>query len=166
MVIGYHMAKAHRDRPGMDRYFMDLAFLASKRSTCTRRAVGAVIVKDGHVLATGYNGPPTGMRHCDVLGCLREDLNIPSGERHELCLGLHAEQNAIIQAAREGKKIDGATIYVTNKPCSVCTKVIVNAGIKDIVFAEDYPDKLSEFILRETGVQARLLEYQQEDSNQ
>jgi len=145
-------------RPDRDEYFMSLAFLASERSTCTRRAVGAVIVKDGHVLATGYNGPPSGMKHCDQMGCLREDLSIPSGERHELCLGLHAEQNAIIQAAREGKCIEGAVIYVTNRPCSVCAKMIANSGIREVVFANDYPDMLSDFIIRETGLRTRILD--------
>ncbi|OYT58805.1 cytidine deaminase [Euryarchaeota archaeon ex4484_178] len=116
-------------RPSWDEYFMRLAYLVSTRATCTRRKVGAVIVKDRRVLATGYNGPPKGLAHCDVTGCIREELDIPSGERHELCRGLHAEQNAIIQAAVHGVSIKDATIYVTNHPCVVCAKMIINAEI-------------------------------------
>ncbi len=135
---------------------MSLAFIASERATCTRRKVGAVVVKDGHVLSTGYNGPPKGMKHCDVTGCLRKDLKVPSGERHELCMGLHAEQNAIIQAAYHGVSINNGSIYVTNRPCSVCAKMIVNAGIKEVVYADTYHDPLSDHILQEGGVRARL----------
>ncbi|MCD6275331.1 MAG: cytidine/deoxycytidylate deaminase family protein [Thermoplasmata archaeon] len=142
-------------RPSWDEYFMRLAYLVSTRATCTRRKVGAVIVKDRRVLATGYNGPPKGLAHCDVTGCIREELNIPSGERHELCRGLHAEQNAIIQAAVHGVSIKDATIYVTNHPCVVCAKMIINAEIKEIVYSEGYPDDLAELILLESGIKVR-----------
>jgi dCMP deaminase len=134
---------------------MRMAYLVSTRSTCTRRHVGAVIVKDRRVLATGYNGPPKGLAHCDVTGCIREDLNVPSGERHELCRGLHAEQNAIIQAAVHGVSIKDATIYVTNHPCVVCAKMLINAEIKEIVYAEGYPDDLAKLMLLESDVKVR-----------
>ena len=121
-------------RPSWDEYFMDMAVLTAKRSTCLRRQVGAVIVKDKHIIATGYNGAPRGVPHCDEKGgCLRQQLNVPSGERHELCRALHAEQNAIIQAATLGQSIEGGTIYVTNQPCVICAKMIINAGISRIV---------------------------------
>jgi dCMP deaminase len=142
-------------RPSWDEYFMRMAYLVSTRSTCTRRHVGAVIVKDRRVLATGYNGPPKGLAHCDVTGCIREDLNVPSGERHELCRGLHAEQNAIIQAAVHGVSIKDATIYVTNHPCVVCAKMLINAEIKEIVYAEGYPDDLAKLMLLESDVKVR-----------
>ena len=134
---------------------MRMAYLVATRSTCTRRHVGAVIVKDRRVLATGYNGPPRGLAHCDVTGCIREKLNVPSGERHEICRGLHAEQNAIIQAAVHGVSIKDATIYVTNHPCVVCAKMIINAQIKEIVYAEGYPDDLAKLMLLESGIKVR-----------
>ena len=130
-------------RPTVDEYFMKMAHLAATRSTCIRRAVGAVVVKEKRVLTTGYNGAPKGMRHCQEVGCLREKLNVPSGQRHELCRGVHAEQNAIVQAAYFGASIKGASMYVTNSPCSVCAKMIVNAGIVAVVFETGYPDELA-----------------------
>jgi len=142
-------------RPSWDEYFMRMAYLVSSRSTCTRRKVGAVIVKDKRILATGYNGPPKGLAHCDVTGCIREDLDVPSGERHELCRGLHAEQNAIIQAAVHGVSIRGATIYVTNHPCVVCAKMLINAEIKEIVYGEGYPDDLAKLMLLESDIKVR-----------
>ncbi len=149
-------------RPSWDEYFMRLAYLVSTRATCTRRKVGAVIVKDKRVLATGYNGPPKGLAHCDITGCIREELNVPSGQRHELCRGLHAEQNAIIQAAVHGVSIKGATIYVTNHPCVVCSKMIINAEMAEIVYAEGYPDELAELILLESGIKVRKYELMDE----
>jgi dCMP deaminase len=139
-------------RPNWDEYFMEMAEVARKRSTCERRKVGAVIVKDNRLLATGYNGAPKGLRHCSEVGCMRANLNIPSGERHELCRGLHAEQNAIIQAAVFGVAIEGATIYTTLSPCILCTKMIINAGIKRIVMRDNYNDKLSLELLEESGI--------------
>jgi len=133
---------------------MEVTELVSKRSTCLRRSTGAIIVKEKRILATGYNGPPQGLLHCDELGgCLRERLNIPSGERHELCRAIHAEQNAIIQAAKLGINIDGATLYVTNYPCFICAKMLINAGIKKIVYKQGYPDKLAKDILEEAEIQ-------------
>jgi len=140
-------------RPTWDVYFMDIADLVSKRSTCLRRSVGAVLVKDRRVLATGYNGAPSGLHHCLDVGCLREQLGVPSGERHELCRGLHAEQNAIIQAALHGVSVNGSTLYCTNHPCIICAKMIINAGIITIVAKADYRDKLAEDILEEAGVE-------------
>ena len=146
-------------RPSWDEYFMDMALLTAKRSTCLRRQVGAVIVKDKHIIATGYNGAPRGVPHCDEKGgCLRQQLNVPSGERHELCRALHAEQNAIIQAASMGHAIEGGTIYITHQPCVVCAKMIINAGIQRIVVREGYPDELSLEILEEAGLKVERLE--------
>ena len=149
-------------RPSWDEYFMDMAVLTAKRSTCLRRQVGAVIVKDKHIIATGYNGAPRGVPHCDEKGgCLRQQLNVPSGERHELCRALHAEQNAIIQVATLGQSIEGGTIYVTNQPCVICAKMIINAGIRRIVVKEGYPDELAVEILREAGLSIVMLEDQE-----
>jgi dCMP deaminase len=139
-------------RPGWDEYFMAFTLLAATRSTCLRRKVGAVIVKDCNVLATGYNGPPKGVAHPDVVGCLREQLGIPSGERHELCRGLHAEQNAIVQAAYHGVSIRGGTIYCTNQPCGICTKMLINAGIERVVYLRPYQDEIARQMVAETGL--------------
>jgi dCMP deaminase len=134
---------------------MQLARQAATRSTCLRRQVGAVLVRGHRVLATGYNGAPRGVSHCVDVGCLRDELGIPSGERHELCRAIHAEQNAIIQAAVHGVPIDGATIYTTLHPCALCAKVLINAGIREIHFVEGYPDEFARSICEEAGV--RLL---------
>jgi len=142
-------------RPGWDEYFMDITRLVARRSTCLRRQVGALIVKDKKILATGYNGAPAGVRHCSETGCLREKRGVPSGERAELCRGLHAEQNAVIQAAFHGVSIQGAVLYSTTMPCSVCMKMIINAGIQEIVYAEGYPDQLAEELIRETRIPMR-----------
>lgn len=139
-------------RPSWDQYYMEMAEVVKQRSTCLRRQVGAVIVKDQRILSSGYNGAPTGILHCEEAGCLREELKVPSGERHELCRGLHAEQNAIIQAALHGVGIKDSTLYVTHKPCIICTKMMINAGINRLVYKGDYPDLLSEKILQEAGV--------------
>ncbi len=145
------MALGHQ-RPSWEAYFMDITFLVAKRSTCLRRAVGAIIVKDKRILSTGYNGAPTGIRHCLETGCLREKLNIASGENHELCRGIHAEQNAIIQAAYHGVSIKGASLFCTNLPCSICAKMIINAGISRICYASGYADSMSQEMLKEAGV--------------
>ncbi len=140
-------------RPSWDEYFMQMAELTAQRSTCLRRHVGAVIVQDKHVVATGYNGAPKGVAHCAELGgCLREKMGIPSGERHELCRARHAEQNAIIQAATLAQSIEGASIYITHQPCIICAKMIINAGIKRIVVKEGYPDEMSVKMLDEAGL--------------
>jgi dCMP deaminase len=141
------------DRPSWEEYFMEIAHLVAKRSTCLRRQVGAVMVKGKNILATGYNGTPSGITHCEQVGCLRRQLNVPSGERHELCRGLHAEQNAIIQAAKHGSNISGATLYCTNSPCVICSKMLINAGIRRIIFQEGYPDLLSMEMLEESGIE-------------
>lgn len=138
---------------------MEIAHLVARRSSCLRRQVGAVMVKGKNILATGYNGTPSGITHCDESGCLRQQLNVPSGERHELCRGLHAEQNAIIQAAKHGINIADATLYCTNSPCIICSKMLINAGIQKIIYQEGYPDLLSMEMLAESGVE--VLEFSQ-----
>ncbi|MGX8773998.1 MAG: deoxycytidylate deaminase [Bacillota bacterium] len=146
-------------RPNWDEYFMDFAVLTARRSTCLRRQVGAVIVQDKHIIATGYNGAPRGIAHCGERegGCLRKELGVPSGEKHELCRALHAEQNAIIQAATLGQSVEGGTIYITHQPCAICAKMIINAGIQRIVVREGYPDELAVEILREAGLRIVML---------
>ncbi len=146
------------NRPSWDDYFMSITCLVAKRSTCTRRAVGAIIVKDRRILATGYNGAPSHVSHCSQVGCLREQMAVPSGERHELCRGIHAEQNAIIQAAYHGVSIKEASLYCTNQPCSICAKMIINAGIKRIIFQSAYADSLSQEMLAEAEVELIQLE--------
>jgi len=131
---------------------MGIARLVASRSTCMRRQVGAVIVKDGNILATGYNGTPSGITHCSETGCLREKLKVPSGERHELCRGLHAEQNAIIQAAKHGVNISGGTLYCSNFPCVICAKMLINAGIVKVIYLSGYPDDLGREMLAEAGI--------------
>ena len=145
-------------RPSWVSYFMEIAGLVSKRSTCLRRSVGAVIVKDKRILSTGYNGAPAGIRHCSETGCLRAKMNVPSGERHELCRGIHAEQNAIIQAATHGVSIKGAQLYCTNQPCSICAKMIINAGISEIVYQSGYADPMAREMLEEAGVRVRKID--------
>ncbi len=132
---------------------MDITHLIAKRSTCLRRQVGALLVKDKKILATGYNGAPSRLEHCLDIGCIRQKKGIPSGERHELCRGLHAEQNAIIQAAYHGVEILGATLYCTNHPCIICSKMIINSGIERIVYEEGYADALAKEMLRESGIE-------------
>jgi dCMP deaminase len=141
------------NRPSWEEYFMEIARLVARRSTCLRRQVGAVLVKDKNILATGYNGTPSGITHCSEVGCLRQKLNVPSGERHELCRGLHAEQNAIIQAAKHGVNIAEATLYCTNSPCIICSKMIINSGVRRIVYLEGYPDELSLEMLGESSIE-------------
>jgi dCMP deaminase len=144
-------------RPEWDNYFLDIVELISKRSTCVRRAVGAALVRDRRILATGYNGAPSKLKHCLDIGCLREQLNVPSGERHELCRGLHAEQNVIIQAAMHGVITKGSTLYCTNHPCVICAKMIINAGIVSIVIRDGYHDKLAGQMLKEAGISVKQL---------
>jgi len=140
-------------RPSWDEYFMRITREVAQRSTCLRRQVGAILVKDKHILATGYNGAPTGLPHCEEVGCLRERLGIPSGERAELCRGLHAEQNAIIQAAVHGVQIRGATLYSTTEPCILCAKMLINAGVVRIVYQGPYPDELARQMMEEAGLE-------------
>ncbi|HQP25157.1 MAG TPA: cytidine/deoxycytidylate deaminase family protein [Smithellaceae bacterium] len=149
--------KTH-SRPDWDTYFLDIVELVSKRATCLRRAVGAGLVRDRRILATGYNGAPSKLQHCLDIGCLREQLNVPSGERHELCRGLHAEQNAIIQAALHGVSTKDSTLYCTNHPCVICAKMIINAGITRIVIRDGYSDRLAAVMLREAGISVEQLD--------
>jgi len=140
-------------RPSWDEYFMDIVGVVSRRSTCVRRKVGAALVRDRRILSTGYNGAPSGMAHCLDRGCLRLEKKVPSGERHELCRGLHAEQNAIIQAALHGVSVREATLYCTNQPCVICAKMIINAGIIRIVIRDGYQDDLAAEMLQEAGIE-------------
>ncbi|HNW91516.1 MAG TPA: cytidine/deoxycytidylate deaminase family protein [bacterium] len=139
-------------RPTWDEYFLTIAELVASRSSCGRRKVGAVLVRDQRILATGYNGAPRGVRHCSEAGCIREKFNVPSGERHELCRGLHAEQNALIQAAVYGTPLAEITVYCTTQPCVLCAKMLINAGVRRIVYRGSYPDALSLELLREAKV--------------
>lgn len=133
-------------------YFMSIARLVAERSTCLRRKVGAIAVKDKRILATGYNGAPSGLAHCLDMGCLREKMHIPSGQRHELCRGLHAEQNIIIQAAVHGVALSGAQIYCTTQPCLICTKMLINCNVRAIFFDQGYPDSLAVSMLEEANI--------------
>jgi dCMP deaminase len=146
------------NRPSWHQYFMEMAKLASTRSTCLRRKVGAVIVKNNQILSTGYNGAPKRIRHCSETGCIRMINNIPSGERHELCRGVHAEQNAIIQAAVYGNSLKNAVIYCTNQPCVICSKMLINAEIASIYILHPYKDELAQEMLQEAGIEMYLLE--------
>lgn len=136
---------------------MMMAGVAASRSTCTRRQVGAVIVLNSHIISTGYNGAPKGLPHCGEVGCLRTLLNVPSGERHEICRGSHAELNAIVQAASVGTATAGGTIYCTHEPCSFCTKAIINAGIQRVVYVHPYPDELARQMRADGAVQTDRL---------
>ena len=147
------------ERVSKHNYYLDIAQTVSERSTCIRKRYGAIIVKNDVIIATGYNGAPSGLRHCtDIGGCERERLHIPSGQRHELCRALHAEQNAIIQAAKVGVSTEGATIYITLQPCVICAKMLVNAGITRIVHRGEYPDPLSQSILAEAGIEIMAMD--------
>ncbi len=144
-------------RPSWDEYFLRIAELVSSRSTCLRRRVGAVIVKDKRILSTGYNGAPSMIEHCAAAECIREKLKIPSGERHELCRGLHGEQNAFLQAALHGTSLKDSVLYSTTQPCIICAKMIINAGIKEVVIRGDYPDKMAKEFLRKAKVIVRTI---------
>ena len=148
------------ERPDWDTYFLRIAKLVAQRSTCMRRKVGAVIVRENRILATGYNGAPNGLAHCYQLpgGCLREAQKIPSGQRHELSRGLHAEQNANLQAAAFGVSLAGSVLYCTHQPCVTCGKMLINAGIKRIVFLGDYPDELSLQMLKEVNMKLERIQ--------
>ncbi len=144
-------------RPSWDEYFLEMAGLVAKRSTCLRRSVGAVLVKEKRILATGYNGAPSGLKHCFEIGCMRQKLKVPSGERHELCRALHAEQNALIQSSLYGISVKGATLYSTTQPCVICAKMLINAGIAEIVITQGYPDKMAMDFLKEAKIKVRKI---------
>jgi dCMP deaminase len=152
-----HRTQNKNPRPSWDEYFLGIAELVSSRSTCLRRKVGAVIVKDKRILSTGYNGAPSKIDHCAKTGCLREKLKIPSGERHELCRGLHGEQNAFLQAALHGTSLKDSVLYSTTQPCIICAKMIINAGIKEVVIRGDYPDAMAKEFLKKAKVKVRTL---------
>lgn len=144
-------------RPSWDEFFMKVAYLASERSTCLRRKTGAVLVKDNRIICQGYNGAPKGLPHCSEVGCMREKLGIQSGERHELCRGVHAEANCLIQAAVFGISVKGAILYTTHFPCSICAKMLINAEISEVVYDEEYSDNLAKQLLKEAGIKIRKL---------
>jgi dCMP deaminase len=150
--VSENIVRRKMNRPNWDEYFMQMVQVVRMRSTCCRRSVGALIVRDNRLLSSGYNGAPKGLPHCDKVGCMRDQLNVPSGQKHELCRGLHAEQNAIIQAAIYGVSIAGGTMYMTTRPCSICTKMIINAEIHRIVYQEHYDDPLTDELLRQTEI--------------
>jgi dCMP deaminase len=139
------------DRPTLDEYFMEIATVVARRSTCLRNQVGALFVKNKRILSTGYNGAPAGLEHCDVVGCARE--GVASGTRHELCRAVHAEQNAIIQAALHGISIEGATLYCTHQPCILCAKMMINARIAKVVYQRSYPDGTALDFLQQAGIE-------------
>lgn len=144
-------------RPNIDEYFLKIASVVGERATCHRHDVGAVIVRDKQILSTGYNGAAAGVKDCLELGCLRDELKIPSGTRHEMCRGVHAEQNAIIQAALHGISTEGSTIYCTHSPCSLCARMLTNAGIKRFVCIHYYPDESWQALFKEAGIQIDIL---------
>lgn len=147
--------KETHSRPSWDEYFIEVAHLVAKRSTCLRRHVGAVAVRDKRILATGYNGAPSGLAHCEDVGCIRQRMKIPSGERQELCRALHAEQNVIIQALIHKVDLKGSSIYVTNQPCVICSKILISTGVKEIIIADGYPDELAKRMLKEAKIKLR-----------
>ncbi|HHT9120435.1 MAG TPA: deoxycytidylate deaminase [Candidatus Hypogeohydataceae bacterium YC41] len=149
--------KTNTTRPSWDEYFLRITKEVAQRSTCLRRQVGALLVLNKRILATGYNGAPKGLAHCLDIGCLREKLGIPPGERQELCRGLHAEMNALLQAASYGTQIEGATLYTTNHPCITCAKMLINCGVRRIVALDDYPDGLAKDILKEAGMKVEII---------
>ncbi len=149
-----------------DERFMEMAKMVSTWSTCVRdkRQVGSVIVKDKRVIATGYNGAPAGIMSCAERGyCLRDKLGIASGTRAEICFATHAEQNALIQAAKLGVSVDCSTIYVTHRPCAICTKLLINAGIKRIVYGYNYPDNFSVKLLKQAGIELCYMPYSEKE---
>ena len=143
-------------RPDIDEYFLKIASVVAERSTCRRHHVGAVAVRDKHILSTGYNGAASGLKDCLELGCLRDELNIESGTRHEICRAIHAEQNVIIQAALHGVSLEGATVYVTHSPCILCAKMLVNAKIKRFVTFGSYSDAAFKELFQEAGIEYEL----------
>lgn len=149
--------KVSPKRPSWNKYFLEMTQLISKRSTCLRRHIGAVAVRDKRILATGYNGAPSGLAHCTDIGCIRQKLNIPSGQRQELCRGLHAEQNVIIQAVLHKVDLKGSILYVTNQPCVTCTKMLISVGVKEIIILEGYPDELARRMFKEVKIKIRTI---------
>jgi len=145
------------NRPDWDEYFLKMSHLVAERSTCLRHHVGSLVVRNKRILTTGYNGAASGVKDCLALGCLRNEKNIPSGERHEICRAIHAEQNAIIQAGLHGIDISGSTIYCTHSPCILCAKMIVNARIKNFITCTEYKDKAFKSLFKEAGLKYKLI---------
>lgn len=144
-------------RPSWERYFMSIAHQVATRSTCLRRQVGCIVVLEKRIVSTGYNGAPSGLPHCEEVGCIRETRHVASGERHELCRGLHAEQNAIIQAAMHGTAVRGSTVFCTHKPCNLCMKMLINAGVHRVYYSEGYEDGMADEMAREAGMELTYL---------
>ena len=153
----------NHERLPWPQYFMQITYLVAQRSTCLRRKVGALAVKERRILATGYNGAPAGIPHCLDTGCLRQQLGIPSGERHEICIGLHAEQNVIIQAAVHGISLKGSEIYCTHQPCLICTKMLINCGVSAVYYANEYPDELAARMALQSGIPFKVLDFSPAD---
>ncbi len=145
-------------RPSWDEYFLKMTLIVAERSTCLRRSVGAVLVRDKRILATGYNGAPRGIRHCGEVGCLRDELGVPSGERHELCRALHGEMNALLQCAIHGVSTPGSTLYCTNQPCGLCAKMLINAGVERVIVLGGYPDEMAVDMFKQAGVEFEIVE--------
>ncbi len=156
----YSRIKMKDNRPSFEEYFMQITHTVAQRSSCLRRKVGAIAVRDAQILSTGYNGVPRNVEHCISTGCLRQKLNIPSGQRHEICRGLHAEQNVIVQAATHGIALKGATLYCTTQPCLICTKMLINVGIQEIIYSEPYNDELAEQMLNEAKIPFKSINFQ------
>lgn len=148
----------HSARPGFDEYFMNIVDDVATRSTCLRRKLGAVIVKDKRIIATGYNGAPRNLPHCLDAGCLRDELKIASGTRHEICRAVHAEQNAVLQCAAYGVPCEGATVYTSSSPCMICAKILVNSGIRRVVYKGNYPDPEALALLKHAKVSVEKFE--------
>lgn len=143
-------------RSSTHSFFMNIAKVCATRSTCLRRHVGAVAVKDNHIIATGYNGAPSGIIHCENKGCIREQLKVKSGEKHELCRAVHAEQNLIAQAAYHGNSLNCSTVYCTHSPCFICAKIMINAGVSIIIYQEGYPDSMAIDLINESNVEIAI----------
>ncbi len=151
------MEKASQQkRPDTDEYFLKIASVVAERSTCRRHHVGAVAVKNKHILSTGYNGAPSGAKECLEIGCLRDEMGIPSGTRHEICRGIHAEQNVIIQASLHGVSLEGSTLYCTHSPCVLCAKMLVNAKIERLVTFGSYNDNAFVDLFREAAIEVKI----------
>ncbi len=150
-------SRRKKSRPTADEYFMKIALVVSERATCRCHSVGAVLVRDKMVLATGYNGAPKKAKDCLELGCLRDELGIKSGERQEICRAVHAEQNAIIQASSKGMVIEGSTMYCTHSPCIICAKMMANAGIGEVVVFQQYWDLAFKKLFKELKIKTRFI---------
>ncbi|HQA50859.1 MAG: deoxycytidylate deaminase [Syntrophomonadaceae bacterium] len=145
-------------RPSWNDYFLEVADLVATRSTCLRRQVGAVLVRDKRIISTGYNGAPRKLKHCSEVGCIRSENDIPSGQRYELCRGVHAEQNAIINAAYYGISTQDTVMYCTHQPCIICARIMINAGVVKVVHRGDFQDDVALELMKEAGIELVVVE--------